>query len=113
MSYSNAMESKEKPAGRNWWISLDEFLTDFGLSNVPLEQALYVLAQEDEFMVVPVSTDELLCCYYHSSKFCCLLVHMHKLFPCTSQYVPVHKCLNLQILQSKHGISFYQTSHIK
>ena len=49
-----------KPSGWNWWIDLDLVLTGFVLINVPCEQALYVLAQDDEYMIVLVSTYELI-----------------------------------------------------
>ena len=60
-----------------------------------------------------MSTDDLHCFYLVSVNFCCLLVHMRKWFPYKSQEVPVLKYLNLHTVQSKHGISFYQTSNIK
>ena len=36
-----------KPASLNWWISLDAVLTGFGLINLPCEQVVYVLDQDD------------------------------------------------------------------
>ena len=81
--------------------------------SVLFEQALYVLAKDDEYMIVLTSTDELLCFYRESSTFHKLLVHMCKCLRCTSQEVPVLKFINLWIVQYKHAIIFDQTSHIK
>ena len=65
------------------------------------------------YIIVLVYTDDLLCFYHDSSTFHHLLYHMYKFFPCTSQEVPVLEFINFHIVQYKHGISFYHTSHIK
>ena len=80
----NVIQGK-KPAALNWWISLDAVLNYVVLINLPCEQAVCVLAQDDEYMIMVLSTDELLCLYCESSTFHRLLFHMCKLFSCTSQ----------------------------
>ena len=45
-------------AALNWWISLDAVLTGFGLTNLPCEQAKYVLVQDDDYMIMIFSTDD-------------------------------------------------------
>ena len=52
--------SSKKLAALNWWISLDMVTTDFGLINLPCVQAVYFLAQEDEYIILILSTDYLL-----------------------------------------------------
>ena len=74
-----------KPAAWNWWISLEAVLTTFGLKNLPCEQAVYVLDQYCEYMIVILSTDDFLCLYPESSTFHRLLLNMCKLLPCKSQ----------------------------
>ena len=64
----NVIQGK-KPTALNWWISLDAVLTGFGLINLPCEQAVYVLAQDDEYMIIILSTNYLLCLYRDSSTF--------------------------------------------
>ena len=65
-----------KMAAWNWLISLDTVLTSFGLINLPCEQAVYVLDQYCEYMIVILSTDDFLCLYPESSTFHCLLLHV-------------------------------------
>ena len=65
-----------KLAGWNWWIALDAVLTAFCLRNLPFEQAIYVLAKDDSYIIVLIFTDNLLYLYRESSTFHYLLVHM-------------------------------------
>ena len=60
-----------------------------------------------------MSTDDLLCFYRDSSTFDLSIFHMQKFFPCASQEGPVLVFINLRTVQSKHGASFDQNSHIK
>ena len=71
----------KKLAALNWWISLEAVLTAFGLINLPCEQAVYFLSQEDEYIIVILSTDDLFCLYCNSSTFHFLILYMCKFFP--------------------------------
>ena len=74
---------------------------------------MHVLDQYYEYMIVVLYTDDFFCLYHDSSSFHRLLFHMCKCFPCASQQGPVITFINFLIVQSKHGISFDQTYHIK
>ena len=64
------MESKaQKPAGKNWCISLYAVLTDLGFRNVNCEQGLYILSQADKYMIGKVSNNEIIFFYPNSITF--------------------------------------------
>ena len=88
-------------------------LTDFVSRNVLCEQALYLSSKKYEYMIVMVSTDDLLIFYHDSSIFSRILVHMRKCLTWKYQEGTLLKFLNIQIFQLKHGMRFYHNPHIK
>ena len=69
-------------------------------------KSLYVSDDEDEYVVVMVSTDVILCLIYYYITFNNPLYHIHKWFLCTPQEGHVPKSPNLRIVQSTYAISF-------
>ena len=52
------------------------FMDYFGLHNVTCKQALYVLSEQYAYMIVLISTDELLCFLHKYRIFNFLIYHM-------------------------------------
>ena len=67
-----------KSSGGKLWISLVAVLTTLGLRNATFEQLLYFLAEKYEYIIVLVSTDELLGLFYILHNFYCFFDHMKK-----------------------------------
>ena len=80
----NAIKEKNL-AALNWWISLDAALTGFGLINLTCEQSKYVLALDDDYMIMILSTDDYPFLYCNSSTFHWLISIYVKI--CLSSYI--------------------------
>ncbi len=99
--------------GRKWYLLLKKNLEEFGFNQCPFDLSLYYFCDKAHVMLLNTSTNDFLCAYSDSTIFLHLQTHMKIYVGVTSQDGLVLNYLNLQILQSSHGISVDQSKHIQ
>ena len=103
----------DRAIGRRWYLMLVKILDIFGCKRCPTESALFIYRKDGDILIVNCSTDDLLCAYSNAVLFHNLRDHIKKYVEVTTNEGSVLKYLNLRIVQSKYGISFDQTEHIR
>ena len=76
-------------------------MNDSGLRNVPCEQSFYILAHKYKYMIVLISTDDLLCFCHGYMKFHIIHVHMQKYSPAILSRSQFSNILTLRIYSKK------------
>jgi hypothetical protein len=102
----------EKDAGRCWYQLLHGALTNAGLHHSVSDHAVFTWKQDPSEMFITIATDDCLCVCNDRSQFLRLKQCLEELFVLTLQEGNAIRFLNLQIIQSPHGISIDQTDHI-
>lgn len=103
----------DKSIGRRWYLLLKRLLEDFGFACCISEPSLFIYDKNGETMILNTSTDDFLCAYNHKSIFDKLCAKMRTMFDITTKEGTKFKYLNLEIIQTEHGVSYDQTDHIQ
>ncbi|MGB2447382.1 MAG: reverse transcriptase domain-containing protein [Candidatus Poseidoniaceae archaeon] len=102
----------DKGVGRRWYLLLRKILIQFGFHQCLPEPALFRYSSGSRQHIVNISTDDLLCAFSHDDLFTSLRDHLSRMFDLTTKTGTQLEYLNFRIIQSPHGISFDQSTHI-
>eukprot|EP00956_Cyclotella_meneghiniana_P029504 scaffold71543_cov60-Cyclotella_meneghiniana.AAC.2 len=103
----------DKGIGRRWYLLLKALLLDFGFVCCVSEPSLFIYDHRDEKMILNTSTDDFLCAFNSQSLFNRLCDKMRTMFDITTKEGSRLSYLNLDIIQTEHGVSYDQTDHIR
>eukprot|EP00956_Cyclotella_meneghiniana_P008309 scaffold11091_cov47-Cyclotella_meneghiniana.AAC.1 len=103
----------DKGIGRRWYLLLKRLLEDFGFVCCISEPSLFIYDHDGQQMILNTSTDDFLCAFNDQSLFDRLCAKMRTMFDITTKEGEKFQYLNLDIIQTEHGISYDQTDHIR
>ena len=103
----------DKSIGRDWYLLLVRLFKELKFTPCPSEPAVFIYRSGDDLMLACTSTDDILCAYSRRDLFTRLKTHLAEYVDVTTQEGSRIKYLNLDIIQSQHGISYDQSAHIE
>ena len=102
-----------RQASRGFYKLLSKMFATIGLFPLSVDSAIFAMSRRSNIIIVAVETDDLLVATNSPDLKDLVLNTLLSAFKVTTQEGSVLKYLNFRIIQSVHGISIDQTSHIQ